>query len=148
MKHNATLCALMLGVLLLSVGSAQALVFPATTDAEYEALVASSPQDATFIRTQQDFDDYKAIAVYPGTPLYDLTSQQLADWAATVWVVDGGLVSMDIGILENNLSSVNFANVLAAFGISVGLAKDYEDMYCEKRATCSLKYFSTCLSTC
>ena len=136
MNRILTFSLLAVGVMLLGIGTSQAVVCPATTDAEWEALVASSPQQATFIRTSQDWNEFKGGAQFMGHPLHALTAQQLADFAASLWIVDGGVVTMKIGILKDNLSSTNLSNVLAAFGISTVLATDHEDYWCESRANC------------
>ena len=122
---------IMIGTVILpSVGLAEEVVCPATTDSEFESLVASSPQQATFIRTPQDWEDYKAGARFPGHPLSGLSAEQLAAFSASVWIADGGVVSMDVGILKKNLSSGAYADVLAAFGITPVLAEDHEGYHC------------------
>lgn len=127
---------------------AQGVVCPATTDAEWELLIASSPQQATFIRTTADWNDYKAGARFVGHPLSGLTTQQLNSFAASVWIADGGVISMDTGVLKDNLQPAAYAYVLAAFGISTQLAEDHKDYECESRSNCKEKQKYICMSSC
>lgn len=148
MKRILSPAAFLLASALVVTGEPRAVSCPATTDAEWEELVASRPEECTFIRTVEDWRDYKAGARFPGHPLNGLTPQQLADFEARLWIVNGGVASMNIGILQRNLSPAAYENVLRAFGISIIFAEDHKDYYCKSRGTCSLRYFHICTSNC
>ena len=142
-------CAILgLAALAVTPVEAQTIVNPATTDQEWEDLVASSPQQATFIRNLSDWDDFHAGARFQGHPLYDLTQQQLDDFENSLWIVDGSVQTMDIGIIRDNLSTADYEDTLAAFGIAPSLAEDHEDYWCESRANCKTQSTYICLSTC
>jgi hypothetical protein len=142
------LCALGLAVLFVSVGHAQTVVCPATTDAEWDKLIASKPEQATFIRTVADWSDFKAGARFRGHPLNGLKAQQLADFSASLWIRDGGVVTLNFRILKDNLSPSAYGAVLAAFGIHVALLDDHTEYECWSPHNCKYNVNYICMSGC
>lgn len=96
----------------------------------------------------EDWRDYKAGARFPGHPLHGLTPRQLAEFEARLWIVNGGVASMNVGILQRNLSPAAYEQVLRAFGISIIFAEDHKDYYCASRGTCSFRLTDICTSNC
>ncbi|MBP7149485.1 MAG: hypothetical protein KBD01_18305 [Acidobacteria bacterium] len=149
MKKTFMVCALSLTLLWLAAGSANAQVTcPATNDTQWVALLNSSPQQATFIRTTQDLNDYVAGARFVGHPLNGLTAQELSDFLATIWIKDGGVVSMNASIPQSKLSPASFATVLAAFGISKDLYEDHEGYKCDSPHNCVVAAAYICMTGC
>ena len=135
-------------LLLMSVQAAQAWVFPATTDAEWEQLLQTTPQQVTFIRTMDDWNEFASHASEQISPLHALTAEQLAAFTDSLVIRDGGLVTAEIGILKDNLTLQNYAAALRAFGIAVSLAEDHKDYKCEGFHNCVALDRYICMTGC
>jgi hypothetical protein len=108
----------------------------------------SDPKEVYFVRSMADWKQFCRSSDSPGHPLGALTEDEVREFTGSLVFNNGGLAGAYLGKLQDRLSYREYRALMAAFGMDIGFAADYEGYYCMNPGDCAKKMDHICTSNC
>ena len=121
---------------------------PARTVREFKDLMRTDPKEVFFIRSMDDWKEYVRGAEKEGHPLNRVPKDVIRDFTAELVFNGGGIAGANVAILQEKLTYVQYKDILAAFGMSIGMADDHQGYACVGVGDCATNQTHICTSNC